>query len=56
MMGKYIVTVLITNEPREKELTIYAPTENEAERKARDLVLGWDGVADAEVTDIEEAD
>jgi len=30
-MPKYIVSVLITNTPREKELTIYAADEAEAE-------------------------
>lgn len=48
-MPKYAVTVLVTNEPREKTLTIYAPTEAEAEDKACDLVMGWDGVSDVEL-------
>lgn len=55
-MGRYLVTVMITNEPREKELTIYAHSEEEAEEKATDLVMEWAGVSDVEVTDIQEAD
>lgn len=39
---------------RQKEITVYAQTEEEAEDKALEIVLRWDGVEDAEVTDIEE--
>lgn len=51
---KYIVTVEITSK-REKEITVYARDEAEAEEKAVDIVLGWDGVDDAEAVDVEEA-
>ncbi|HEX7072944.1 MAG TPA: hypothetical protein VF226_02805 [Hyphomicrobiaceae bacterium] len=52
---KYIVTVEYTT-TRQKELTIYAGSEDEAEQKACDIVLGWNDVDDAEAIEIEEAD
>lgn len=53
-MPRYVVTVMITNAPREKEITVWAATEEEAEDKACDIVSGWDGVDDVEATDVEE--
>ena len=51
---KYAVTVEYTVR-REKELTIYAKDESEAEDKACDLVSGWgDDIVDVEVTSIDE--
>lgn len=52
---KYVVTVEFTSR-RSKEITVYANDETEAEDKAVDIVLKWDGVDDAEATDVEEAD
>ena len=51
---KYIVTVEITSR-REKEITVYAKDEGEAEEKACNIVMQWDGVDDAEAIDVEEA-
>lgn len=50
---KYLVTVEYTTK-RTKELTIYAPSESEAEEKACDIVLGWNDVDDAEAISVEE--
>lgn len=52
---KYIVTVEYTIK-RQKELTIYARNESEAEDKACGIVLGWNDVDDAEVVSVEEDD
>jgi hypothetical protein len=52
---KYIVTVEYTIK-RQKELTIYARDESEAEGKACDIVLGWNDVEDAEAVSVEEDD
>lgn len=50
---KYVVTVEYTTK-RQKELTIYARDESEAEDKACDIVLGWNDVDDAEAIEVEE--
>lgn len=50
---KYVVTVEFTSR-RQKEITVYANDESEAEDKACDIVLKWDGVDDAEVINIED--
>lgn len=52
-MAKFLVTVNIISK-REKELTIYAKDDDEACRKAEELVLGWDGVDDCDVLSVEE--
>lgn len=52
-MAKFIVTVDIISK-REKELTVYARDAEEAEEKAAEIVLKWDGVEDCEVKDVEE--
>ena len=51
-MPKFIVTVRYE---QEKELTVWADDENEAEDKASEIVMGWSGVIDAEATNVEEA-
>ena len=38
----------------QKEITVYASDESEAEEKATDIVLGWNGVHDAEAVSTEE--
>ena len=48
---KYAVKVAITYH---KELTIYAPTESDAEDKAVEIVSQWNNVEDVEVLDVEE--
>jgi hypothetical protein len=50
---KYLVKVAITYH---KELTIYAPTEQEAEDKAADIVMAWNNVEDVDVLEVEEDD
>ena len=45
---KNTVTVKYT---MSKELSVYAPNETEAEEKAVDIVLKWNGVEDAEATE-----
>lgn len=52
---KYIVTVEITSR-RQKEITVYAKSEAEAEEKACDIVLAWDGVDEADALAVEEAE
>ena len=52
-MPKYNVTVRITK-TLEKPISVYASDESEAEEKAVDIVLGWDGIDDAESVDVEE--
>lgn len=52
---KYIVTVEYTTK-RQKELTIYARDESEAEEKACDIVSKWDGVDDVDPIAVEEAE
>lgn len=51
-MGKYTVEVEYAVSFR-KELTIYAPTEQEAEDKANGIVSRWKGVEDVTVIDIQ---
>lgn len=53
-MPRYIVLVRITNTPRDKEITVYAASEEEAEQKACYIVSGWDGVDDVEALEVEE--
>lgn len=50
-MAKFTVNVKIVSS-KEKELTIYAADEQEAEEKANDLVCGWDGVDECEILDV----
>jgi len=45
-MPKWIVTVQFT---QSKEITVYAKDESEAEEKAVDIVLKWNGIDDAPV-------
>ena len=52
---KYIVTVGIISR-REKEITVYARDESEAEEKACDIVSKWDGVDDVDPIAVEEAE
>ena len=52
---KYVVTVEIINK-RTREINVYANDETEAEEKAIDIVLGWDGVDDVDAIAVEEAD
>lgn len=53
MMMKYIVTVSYTFQ---KELAVYAKDDAEAEDKATDIVLKWNGVVTAEAIDCRDAD
>jgi hypothetical protein len=46
--------VTITNTPRQKDITIYAASEAEAEEKTIALVTSWDGVDDVEVDSVDE--
>ena len=55
-MPRYAVTVLITNEPREKEINVWAPDPEAAEEKACQIVEDWNGVASAEAIAVEEID
>jgi hypothetical protein len=48
---RYLVKVAMTFH---KELTIYANSEEEAEDKATEIVMGWNNVEDCEVLEIEE--
>ena len=50
---KYLVMVQYT---QTKEITVYARDDAEAEEKACDVVLKWNGVDDAEAISCEEAD
>ena len=50
---KYVVTVEIISR-RTKEIAVYASSEDEAEDKASNLVLSWDGVDDVEVVSVDE--
>ena len=50
-MAKWLVKVAMTIH---KELTIYAPTESDAEDKATDIVMKWNNVEDVEVLEVEE--
>lgn len=52
---KYVVTVELVSR-RTKEINVYARDESEAEEKAVDIVLKWDGVDDADAIAVEEAD
>ena len=52
---KYVVTVEIISK-RTKEINVYARDESEAQEKALDIVLDWDGVDDATPIDVVEAD
>ncbi len=54
-MPKYIVTVEYTTR-REKEITVYAGNEAEAEEKACDIVDKWDGITETDAVDIREED
>ena len=48
---KWLVKVAITYH---KELTIYAPTEEDAEDKAAEIVLQWNNVEDVDVIAVKE--
>lgn len=48
-MPKYSVTVSMT-----RKIEVYAKSEEEAEDKACEVVLKWNGVLDAEAEDVEE--
>ena len=48
-MPRYTVTVRYE---QTKEIHVYARDEQEAEEKAVDIVLGWDGVIDATTEDV----
>ncbi len=53
---RYLVTVSYTfSKTFEKELMIYAPSPEEAEEKAVELINGWDNIEEgsAEVIEIE---
>lgn len=50
-MAKYEVTVSMT-----RKISVYAPDEEEAKKKAVNVVLEWDGVEDADALDAEEVD
>lgn len=50
-MPRFIVQVKYT---MQRPISVYASDEGEAEEKACDVVLGWNGVVDAEATDVEE--
>lgn len=50
---RYAVLVEITQR-RQKELTIYARDESEAEEKAENIVSGWNDVDDVDILDVEE--
>lgn len=52
-MPRYRVTVRYE---QEKDLTIYARDEQEAEEKAAGIVEGWNGVLSAEANDVERVD
>lgn len=53
MKYKYEVTLNVTR-VLQKPITVYADDEAEAMEKATDIVLGWDGIVDAEATEAEE--
>lgn len=48
---QFKVTVSYT---QEKDITVWAEDEADAEEKACDVVLKWQNVTDAEATDVEE--
>ncbi len=50
-MPRFLVKVAMTFH---KELTVYAPTAEEAEEKAEEIVMGWNNVESVEVLDVEE--
>ena len=50
-MPKFIVNVLY-HKAYDKEISVYARDEQEAEEKAVEIVNNWDGVVDAEATDV----
>lgn len=52
-MPKYAVEIEYTSK-RSKTINVWARDESEAEEKAVDIVLSWDGVDDAEATDVME--
>lgn len=52
-MPKYNVTVKAT-QVLKKPISVYADDEAEAEEKAVDIVLKWDGMEDAEAVECEE--
>lgn len=52
-MAKYTVTVEFTQK-RTKEINVYARSDEEAQEKAENIVLGWDDVTDAEAVDVQE--
>lgn len=50
-MAEFIVEVDITTR---KELRVYAKDKTDADRKAVEIVWGWDGIRDVEVVSVEE--
>lgn len=52
-MPKFNVTMKVT-QTLKKPISVYADDEAEAEEKAVDIVLAWDGVEDAEAVECEE--
>lgn len=49
---QYEVTVAMT---KHVEIKVWAEDEGDAEEKACDIVLKWEGVVDAEAVDVEES-
>ena len=52
-MPEYEVTISVTRKLK-TPIMVYASDEAEAEEKAVDIVLGWDGIEDAEAVEVEE--
>lgn len=52
-MSKFTVTVSYTKR-FEKQITVFAPDEDEASDKAENIVSGWEGVEDVEAIDVSE--
>lgn len=48
-MPKFNVTVQMT-----RNISVWAEDEQHAEEKAVDVVLGWNGILDANATEVEE--
>jgi hypothetical protein len=54
-MPKYEVKLQVTRE-LDKIFTVYAADNAEAEEKAVEIVLAWDGIVDAQATHSEEVE
>lgn len=52
-MPEYEITMSVTRK-LSTPILVYASDESEAEEKAVDIVLAWDGIEDAEAVEVEE--